>query len=116
MPFTNSFMQPVVEPGGYWEVETSIGTEYVPADLVDLDFRVNVGDVFRLEDETSFADQVLDAVAPYVEGNAVNEATYREGWLARMSAPGYMDCTMWTGHATEQEARQYLEDTYGEDE
>lgn len=34
-------------------------------------------------------------------------------WYARLSAPGYMDCTEWTGgHATEAEAAQELADTY----
>lgn len=37
-------------------------------------------------------------------------------WMARLSAPGYLDCTEWTGpFETEAEARAYLSDTYGDD-
>ena len=39
-----------------------------------------------------------------------------EGWGARLSAPGYLDCTEWTVFDTEQEAYQFLEDHYPEDE
>ncbi len=31
---------------------------------------------------------------------------------ARLSMPGYLDCTDWTVHCTPQEAWNYLEETY----
>lgn len=34
------------------------------------------------------------------------------GYGARLSAPGYMDCTDWCVFDTEQEAIDYLEETY----
>ena len=34
------------------------------------------------------------------------------GFGARLSAPGYMDCTDWCVFDTEQEAIDYLEETY----
>ena len=37
------------------------------------------------------------------------------GYGARLSAPGYMDCTDWTVFDTEQEAIDYLAETYLED-
>ena len=39
----------------------------------------------------------------------------KTGWLARMSAPGYMDCTNWTVHDSEEAAKEYLEEMYGDD-
>lgn len=39
------------------------------------------------------------------------------GWFARLSAPGYMDCTEWQGpYETEAEALADLADTYGDDD
>lgn len=35
------------------------------------------------------------------------------GWFCRLSAPGYMDCTEWSGpFDTEDEAREHLAETY----
>ena len=39
-----------------------------------------------------------------------------KGYAARLSAPGYLDCTEWTVFDTEAEAYQFLEDYYPEDE
>ena len=37
------------------------------------------------------------------------------GYFARMSAPGYTDCTEWIGpFDTEDEAKQHLDDYYGD--
>ena len=39
------------------------------------------------------------------------------GWFARLSAPGYMDCTEWQGpYETEEEALAGLAETFGDDE
>lgn len=41
------------------------------------------------------------------------EKEYKEGWCCRLSAPGYMDCTDWSGpFKTEKEARDYLIELY----
>jgi hypothetical protein len=38
------------------------------------------------------------------------------GWFCRLSAPGYMDCTDWSGpFETEQEARDHIAETYDVD-
>jgi len=46
----------------------------------------------------------------------VYSATIRTGVGARLSAPGYMDCTEWSVFDTEEEAQTYLDETYPEDE
>ncbi len=81
-----SFMQKQIWREDVWEVETSQGTELVPADLV--------GPKPSHED---FKD--------YLEGDEVYETElHKNKVLARMSAPGYMDQTCLLMFDTEQEA------------
>lgn len=102
--FEGQFMQPAIDNAGYFLVETSIGTECVPADVIG-HFRQG-GIVAR-------------AFTEYVEGE-VNEpdlgVEYHFGWIARLSARGYTDCTDWTWHDTYEEAAQHLIDTYGDED
>lgn len=98
----SNFMQPYVEYCQYFEVETTCGTEIVPADIIGR----TVG-------------TAAEAFENYVEGRILDTDECLEcktGWLARMSAPGYMDCTDWSVHKTEDEARAYLRETYEDDE
>ena len=45
------------------------------------------------------------------------EAAVVEGYGARLSMSGYMDCTDWVGpFATEDEAEEYLDEEYDDDE
>jgi len=39
-----------------------------------------------------------------------------DGWGARMSAQGYLDCTPWVVFDTVEDAYQYLEDEYEQEE
>jgi hypothetical protein len=111
--FNGQHMQPVIEYGDYFEVETSHGTEIVPADVVgalphELGHEMNA--------ETMFTDTWRELCAPlryYLEGEP-REVIRKTGWLARMSAPGYMDCTDWTAHESEADARAYLIDNYAD--
>lgn len=99
--FANSFMQPYVYHGLYFAIETSYGTEIVPADVIG-----------------RTCGTAAEAFQNYVEGTIEDTddcVECQEGWLARMSAEGYMDCTDWTAHASEQEAVDYLVDMYGDE-
>lgn len=92
-------MQPEVYLGGYYEIETTEGTEIVPADVCSGE---TAGD-FDL----------------YVTGSIRHPAEHVEqqtGWLARMQAPGYMDCTEWGAYDSEEEAMDALAEYYGDDE
>ena len=113
MPFTNSFMQPVVEQAPYYEVETNFGTWIVPADVVGFPFAPTDGETYT--DEHPQWEDICAAVEDYVEGNDTQHVTPKSGWIARMSASGYMDATDWSAFDTEQEAIDYLEETYGDD-
>lgn len=94
-----SFMKPEVQFTHYFDVETNQGTWIVPADYV--------GEVPSLDD-----------FSQWVEGDVVagQEIVKKAGWIARLSAPGYTDCTDWSAHDTEDDARAYLDEAYGGDE
>lgn len=81
-----------------YHVETECGTEVVPEDVCGaldtsdaLTPYETVGNLHKLES--------------YLEGSRVEGVERKEGWYARLSAPGYMDCTPWTGpYASESKA------------
>lgn len=92
------FMKPVIYRANCWEVSTDHGSsEYVPEDVEANPARL----------------------AQYVEGkiDEDRDPILHVGiWLARLSAPGYMDCTDWSIHLTERAAAEYLIDTYDDGE
>lgn len=52
---------------------------------------------------------------PYVEGTIdadVAPVLHRGKYIARLSAPGYMDCTEWSMHDTMKAAEEYLVEMY----
>lgn len=81
------FMVPVIEKGIWYKAETAMGTIFAPADLLSReDLRREHGQRIEIEEI--------------------------EGFGARLSAPGYLDCTDWTVFNTEEEAKAYLVETY----
>lgn len=95
-------MEPQIEYGQAWSCDTTAGITIIPLDVV--------GNL-----EGTPAEQ-WEALADYLEGEPMDADTPPElvsGYLARMSAPGYMDCTPWSVYATEAEAREALDDMYG---
>ena len=60
-------------------------------------------------------DGVSGAFEDYCEGQ-VQSWELIQGYGARLSAPGYLDCTPWSVFETEEEAERYLEEMYGDDE
>lgn len=52
----------------------------------------------------------------YYDGSQIFSVEFTEGYGARLSAPGYMDCTPWDVFDSQAEAEQYLRDEYPEDE
>lgn len=105
-----SFMQNEITDAKQWvRVETDWGTEFVPADvLADCPNKDEVYD-----DEHVDFDYFKDALRDYVTAE-ITEMEVVTGYGARLSAPGYMDCTDWCVFDDQQEAEEYLEDTYGE--
>ena len=90
--FEGQFMQPEITAKQTWyQVEDKWGETFLYP-----------GDLFSKEE-----------VAAEHEEAEVEEL---EGFGARLSASGYLDCTDWCVLDTEEEAEQYLIDTYGDDE
>ena len=85
----DTFMEPqVTHKMNWWEIESDFSTMTLPYEC-RLSNR-------EMPDGRWFAD-------------------YLTGYGARLSAPGYMDCTDWTVFDTEQEAIDYLAETYLEE-
>jgi hypothetical protein len=89
-----AFMEPETYHGDYYVIDSTHGTTFLPVD-VHPGARTN-------------AD-----LADYVEGtieDADDAPIVCSGWLARLSASGYMDCTSWTWYdaADEDEAIRML--------
>jgi hypothetical protein len=98
------FMEPQITDKERWaQVETNCGTEFVPLEQLGLTLPDGIGACTEL-------------LRDYLEGNRVFSVQEREGYGARLSAPGYLDCTEWAIFDTEEEARAYLEETYGEED
>lgn len=93
-----AFMLPQITHESMWQIETTCGTELVPADVVG-------------------TNATAESLADYLEGDPRdNEPELVTGFFARLSAPGYMDCTPWAGpFESEQEAREHIESAYDVD-
>jgi hypothetical protein len=108
-----SFMKPEIYEGDAYEVETSNGTEIVPADLVG-HIGLKAGESID-DDDPRFADAV-ESMHDYLEGSNATEITMKHGWLGRYQAPGYMDATEWSIYDSKEEAEKELQEMYGDEE
>jgi hypothetical protein len=84
-------------------VDTNEGTEAIPIE--------QLGIVLPADCDNETAEELLD---DYLEGSRIFSVATKEGYGARLSAPGYLDCTEWAVFDTQQEATGYLEETYGD--
>lgn len=83
----------VTERMKWWEIDTREGIFFYPAN------------------QFTFADVVQEW-----KERAFSKPQLISGYGARLSMPGYQDCTEWCVFDTEAEAHQYLEDMYGDDD
>jgi hypothetical protein len=103
------FMQRQITGKCKWlEVETTHGTEIIPQELVA---DVSDCDAENVENMPLW----FNTVQQYTEGEP-KEWKWIEGYGARLSAPGYMDCTDWTVFDSPEQAQAHLEEMYPEDE
>ena len=81
-----AFMEPQIEYGEWVEVETNIGTEIIPSDLVNVSaFPVEI----MTEDDCLIAGQwdgYVNAVRDYIQGEPLSFRVV-SGFGARLSAP-----------------------------
>jgi hypothetical protein len=96
-----SFMIPEIIATFWYEVQANHGeTHVVPCDASGI----------CLENHE---------LADYVEGTIDDPdalTTSKMGYLARLAAPGFMDCTSWAGYKTEREAIEGLLESEGSQE
>ncbi len=110
----SNFMRHQVTGLQNWlRVETTHGTEFVRIADTSLFVRDSETVTHPMSDEDR--DATIEKIRPYVEGKPQSWENIK-GYGARLSAPGYLDCTEWTVFDTEDEAREYLEEMYPDDE
>lgn len=108
-----AFMKPeITEQQNGWQVETrDNGTCYVPGDVV------SVPAWLALEQEVLPGDDKLDSAVfdalsaelrDYVPALHIEGIQAIRAYFARLSAPGYLDCTEWCAFKTLKEARASL--------
>lgn len=100
-------MKPEVCQCGAYEVETSDGTFIVPEDVVGY---IHSQLLQTPDSKAKFFDYVSVSNSDEIE-----DITYHaDAFIARLSMPGYLDCTDWTIHQSEKQAIEYLEELYGD--
>ena len=87
------FMKPQIVYGAFWRVETTAGTEFIDADLIG-------------------RSELDDCCEGTIEEDEDPEMIH--GWGARLSAPGYLDCTDWSVFNTQEKAESELREMYPE--
>lgn len=108
-----NFMQRQVTGLENWlRVETTHGTEFVRIADVTLFLRDSETVTHPMSDDRA---STIKKIQPYVEGNPQSWENVK-GYGARLSAPGYLDCTEWTVFDTKEEAEAYLNENLSDDE
>jgi hypothetical protein len=117
------FMKKYITEQCYWiMIETSLGDFFVPEEEVS-NAVSDWCDV--VEEEQYLPDEVSNTVkcdlldfTDVLDTKEIYSVQREVGYGARLSAPGYLDCTEWSVFDTEQEAREYLDELteYDEDE
>jgi hypothetical protein len=108
------FMQRQITGKKNWlRVETTQGTEFVSVADSSLFVRDSRTQTHPMtEDERS---ATIKKIQVYTEGTP-QEWENIQGFGARLSAPGYLDCTSWQVFETREDAEACLADEYPEDE
>lgn len=108
-----SFMRPCIYKMHYFEVDGPHGTEIVPGDVDNFD----VPEIRNWPKGESEDDRAIPGpLAMYCENDWAYTIERKSGYVGRMSAPGYMDCTSWVAGASEDEVRAELDRMYGDDD
>ena len=108
------FMQRQITRSQNWlRVETTQGTEFISVAETSLFVRDSVTQTHPMTDAERAA--TIAKIRPYTTGEPQSWENVI-GYGARLSAPGYLDCTEWSVFDTEDEANAYLEEMSDEPE
>ena len=108
-----TFMQRQITGNENWlRVETTQGTEFVR--IADTSLFVRNSDCPSQPLTDDEREATIDNIRDYVEDTPKSWENIK-GYGARLSAPGYLDCTPFVVFDTQEEAEQYLTDEYPED-
>src|SRR3990167_7136033 len=102
----SDFMQPEITvkmDGGQIETGDN-GTCYLPGDVVTMPGWLKPGVSVDINDALIF-DALVSLVSDYVPVHDIQGIEACNGYFARLSAPGYLDCTDWVCYSTFREAR-----------
>jgi hypothetical protein len=102
----SNFMQRQITHFQNWlRIETTHGTEFISVAETSLFVRDSVTRTHPMTDAERAATTAK--IRPYTTGEPQSWENVT-GFGARLSAPGYLDCTEWTVFDTEDEAHEYL--------
>jgi hypothetical protein len=96
----SDFMQKQVVYDRWFEVETHNGTQYIQQDFVGMTLNPDYSELVEFLDVTNADD--------------IYSCRVVDGYGARLSAPGYLDCTEWTVFETKEDALSFLDEFYGD--
>ena len=109
-----AFMERQITGKIQWvEMDGNDGITFIPAADVP-----EILEALAIEDDEDRENALEEACGDYYSGTRLDAAsvTTREGYGARLIAPGYMDRTEWTVYDTEQEAEDGLTEMYGDED
>jgi hypothetical protein len=96
----SDFMQKQVVYDRWFEVETHNGTQYIPQEFVGMTLNPDYSELVEFLDVTNADD--------------IYSCRVVDGYGARLSAPGYLDCTEWTVFETKEDALSFLDEFHGD--
>lgn len=114
-----SFMQQQIQKGSWLLVDGPCGVDAIPANLFSREVIESFGHTgaeWRAEPDSEGFERLFASISDYTENREAWSIELKRGFGARLSAPGYMDCTEWSVFDTEQEAQEFLDEFYGEAE
>jgi hypothetical protein len=94
-------------------VETTQGTEFVNVAGTSLFVRDSQTLTHPMSD--SDREETIERIRHYTDGKPQSWENIK-GYGARLSAPGYLDCTEWTVFDTREEAEAYLDENYPDEQ
>jgi hypothetical protein len=110
----SNFMQRQITGNENWlVVETTQGTEFIRIADVSLFVRNSEQISQPLTDDER--EETIEKIQEYTEGKPQSWENIR-GYGARLSAPGYLDCTEWSVFDTREEAEKYLDEMSDEED